>query len=376
MGELNSQVVSDSQRKACFRSISFQGAKLIATLSTEPRDEAWDNFLLGLPEGEYQQSSAWAYAKVCEGWNCLRLLLWAESEIMGGFQMLWRSKSLLRIGYVSRGPVLSDEALSGTMAELFREVCRSRRISAAVFQVPHSLRDTWRSFSAGDFLSDVPNAIIGTSLVVDVSVGQAEIERRFRRRKLQEVRQGTARGVVVRPGEAADLHRFFQLMAATCIRQKTAPSPSSSEFLQRLWHAMPAQYQLRLRFAEFDGKCVAAWLCIPFGKKVTFFKTGWERESGGLHPVTVLIHEALLWAHQNHFIECDFAGLHPALAAKLEANQSFSEEEKKLRDFYKTGFGGVALRLSPPMAYVPNRLARWILQRALPVTKSLRQFWQ
>src|SRR5689334_11430067 len=70
-------------------------------------DADWDTFLQRSPLGQFQQSSIWAQAKASEGWSPVRILLTVGQNLVGGFQLLWKRSRLGRIGYVSKGPVVT-----------------------------------------------------------------------------------------------------------------------------------------------------------------------------------------------------------------------------------------------------------------------------
>jgi len=93
-----------------FAETRFQNSTLEAWVSPEPLDPQWDSFLELMPSGRHEQTSLWAQVKAMTGWRTIRVVLSANEQIQGGFQILWTNKPPLgRIGYISYGPVVNDD---------------------------------------------------------------------------------------------------------------------------------------------------------------------------------------------------------------------------------------------------------------------------
>ena len=309
----------------------------------------------------------WAEAKAREGWKCSRTLFLSDSRIVGGWQLLWKSRFGLRVGYISRGPVIHspDPSAANLLASRFSSLIRHQWISAVIVQSPVAAPDLAARFSQPPLMPYPGRGVITSTMVVDVSGGLAEVESGIRRRKLQEVRQALKRGVSVVEGSAKDLPAFFDLMLHTCERQETKPSPASLASLTALWKAFHPRGQIRLALAVHSAQPIAGWLSIGFGKKVTFFKTGWLSAAPGLHPISLLIHDGFAWAARNGFENCDFAGLDGKIADLLARGFPLSESERCSRDYYKTGFGGTPIFLPMPQLFVANPVGRFLLASTL-----------
>lgn len=83
--------------------------------------------------------------------------------------------------------------------------------------------------------------------------------------------RASGRGVTVRRGIAADVHRFHTLYVETASRDGFAPRPES--YFHQMWHAFDggnARSRLRLLLAELDGQPLAAALVITTGARDTY----------------------------------------------------------------------------------------------------------
>lgn len=351
-----------------FSSTTINGQTIHVSLSSSVRDAAWDDFLLSTPAGEYQQSSMWAEFKAAEGWRPLRLLLRDSSgAIHGGAQILCRRKLGLKIGYVMRGPAFHPEPpepLRDFAIASLKKAASKSGLSILLLQPPAALPAAPDQFSGPGFLPYPRRDIITSTMVIDLTGGIAAVESRMRRRKLQEVRQAARRGARLRLGTEKDIPAFFDLMAETCQRQRTPPNPSSPRLLRSFWDAFQPRGALRLVFADVEDRPVAAWLTILFGPKATFYKTGWTAQHRRTHAVQLLIHDAIRFAAENGFQNCDFAGFSLGLALTMAHGNQFSAAQQKSRDFYKLGFGGTPLFLAEPRIWIANPCLRFILSAA------------
>ncbi|HVB58578.1 MAG TPA: peptidoglycan bridge formation glycyltransferase FemA/FemB family protein [Candidatus Acidoferrales bacterium] len=110
----------------------------VALISRELEDAHWDKFLQETPLGQFQQSAIWARAKDAEGWHPVRVLMTMDEEIVGGFQLLWRSSWRGRIGYVSKGPVAPPgyPGLTEFATDLLQQLTQSEKLRGLVVQPP------------------------------------------------------------------------------------------------------------------------------------------------------------------------------------------------------------------------------------------------
>ena len=244
--------IGDLRRKSLFS----------VTRGESTSDDDWDDFLESVPQGEYAQSSMWAAYKQVDGWRCSRLVLADGENILGGFQILWKAVKYtnIRIGYISRGPVLKieeDEAVELVVSLLLEEAKRLG-LSAIIVQAPAFSRLISEALVRRRFVVDQLMGVIGATLLVDVSKGISEIEKGMRKNTLRAIRKATHSDVQIREGADKDIDVFFDLMLKTCMRQRTKPNPSSLKSLQALWKSLSKRGNCRLTIAEHEGKPISA----------------------------------------------------------------------------------------------------------------------
>lgn len=346
-------------------SAGIDGREVVAWSSEELEDQAWDDFLRGVPGGQYQQSSLWARGKRTEGWNPLRVILTSGDRLIGGCQILWRRAKFLRLGYVSKGPVADSAtaALITFLVQTLRTAVKSAGISALIVQAPD--RDILISpaLAENQFLPNKLNHVYEYTLVVDLRPPWEAIEARISRYTLKKTRQAVRRGTSIREGTRQDLSVFFELMRATCERQSVRPNPASLETLYEIWDAAEPGRRLRLTFAEHNGVTVGGLICFSFGEIATAWKKGWSGTAGEFRPNELLIYDAIRWASGSGHKDFDFSSLDKSTAEAMLAGQPLAEEENTGRDFFQLRFGGAARALPRSLVYYPNPLIRTLYRQ-------------
>lgn len=326
-----------------------------AVSSDALEDPAWDRFLSASSCGQYQQTSVWARVKATEGWNCARTVLWDEDRCLGGFQLLHRRTRFGSLGYVTKGPVLAAEdsdAANGCISAL-REAAERLRLRALVAQPPDVSGLEPLLLDAG-FDHAPLLRVADANLLIDLD---EHLEQRLPAATRKRVRQAARRGVTVREGTGEELHAFYALMAKTCERRGVAPNPSES-VLHEIWRLFSAEADVRVSFAEVEGRPVAGLLSLGYRDCLTIWKKGWNGAAADARPNHSLYHETLLWARDAGYRVCDFGGLERGIAATLLRGERLSPEQRAGRDFFNLTFGGRPVLLPRPLILFPKRLFR------------------
>lgn len=330
-------------------------------IADSERDKEWDTFLTSHPIGQFQQSSLWAAVKRFDQWQCTRQTLLQEGKIVGGFQILHKKTRGLRIGYVSKGPVLhpAHAPLADQLLCRLLDTVREQRIQALIVQPPDICKEFPPRLAHPPFLPNRIVSVIQANCEIALQDGAEQVQQQMRASKREEARQAVKRGVVIREAGEGDLETFFHLMIESCARQGSEkPNPSNIESLNALWRAFHPNDFLRLDIAEIEGKPVAGLLSIAFGSRVTFWKKGWSGEFARRHPNTLLNLHAIRWAASHEFQTCDFAAMSPDLATALLADTPLTQEQKKSRDFFNLGFCGHPVLLPEARLYIQHPALR------------------
>ena len=337
----------------------IEGMAVVTSISAAAEDRCWDEFLQSMPRGQFQQSSLWARCKAVEGWMPLRCVFSVDQQITGGFQLLWRRSRFGRIGYISKGPVLQSEtdAMSQFALERIRSVAMEQKLAALIVQPPDEHQINAALFPRHHFQPNRLHKMIEATLLVDVRGGIDRVQDRMRRITRKHIRQSRKRGVVVREGGPEIIGSFFQMMVATCARQKEKPNPPDEQALGEVWRQF-RPLGARITIAQCHGEDVAGQMTLPFGDRVTLWKKGWSGRHPELRPNKLITYESLEWASQRKYQTCDFAALDRGLAVTLLEGRRLTEAQLHHSDSFKLGFGGEPRLLPAAHIWIANPIFR------------------
>lgn len=333
-----------------------------AAWSTRASDDAcWDSFLQCTDLGQYQQSSMWARTKERDGWKVLRVVLTVEGEIAGGFQLLWRSKWGVRIGYVSKGPVVTPgfDGLSEYALAVLKKACRIERLTLLIVQPADLCEHVPAKLCDHDFDLNVLTSVIEATWVVDLQDGFEKVAQKMRKETRQKAKQAVNRGIAIREGDERDLHGFFDLMLSTCQRQGVVPSPSSVDDFIALWRSARGSQAVRLFFAEYEGAPLSGLFYIVFGDRVSLWKRGWSSEESNRHPNDLGVYEGLRWASSNGYRLFDFCALDKGIAKAMLKGEALSPSQERSRHLFHIRFGGRPCLLPHARVHFPNPIFRF-----------------
>jgi peptidoglycan pentaglycine glycine transferase (the first glycine) len=335
---------------------------LDVAIGSSLEDREWDQFLKTSTLGQFQQSSMWAVTKHAEGWRPVRAIIRRDGRILGGFQILCRKKRIGKIGYVSKGPVVSPETpeVSRALVDLLLRVVKKEGILALIVQAPENSEQLALLLDGHPFVQNSIVSINEATLRIDLSSGFDAAFERFSASTRKKTRRAQRRGVVVREGTRAEVPAFFELMKQTCQRQGTQPNPQDVNGTLALFDAFASLNCVRLTFAECEGKAIAGLLSIPFGSCLTLWKKGSDSSDHSRHPNELLTMDAFEWGCKHGFQYADFGSLQISIAEALQAGTELTDEQMQTRDFFNIGFGGYPKMMPKSRLYIPNGLFRQI----------------
>lgn len=330
---------------------------LEALVSSLLADPDWDAFVASVPAGQFEQTGAWAEAKSTEGWRTLRLVLRAEGRILGGAQLLCRPLPLAgRLAFISKGPVLTADPRPGAVPRLIEElkrVLRREHILYLMVQPPDGSPWLEKPLLDAGFRPVAAGPLIGATVRIDLGTGLEDIFGRLARGHRRDIRHGEAGGITVREGGREDIGAFFGLMSESSRRQRSAPNPSSEEFLRLLWDGLPGSGgAFKLFFGDRDGKPLAAHAVLGFNDTAWGWKLGWSGEAPGVPVNQIVCWESIRWAKQAGYRHFDFCGISREAAAGLLAGKALKESARG-PDLFKLMFGGEVMLLPGGFAYCP-----------------------
>ena len=251
--------------------------------------QAWDQALLGQPEGNLLQSWKWGELQARFGWAVERL---AFRDGRSGVCSLQRSASLYPGGsvyYVPRGPAVAERERLLVLDELERRATAGR---ALILRVEPNARvgDEWPAFFEGrEFVKGKAVQPEATRLL-RIDVEPDTLRAGFKPKTRYNLNLAEKKGVTVRA--AADAATFARLAANTGKRQQIH-LPGAAYYQAALDLFGPAD-EVRLYFADHEGETLAGIMVFRFGTTAYYLFGGSSDSKRELMPNYLLHWQAML----------------------------------------------------------------------------------
>ena len=248
-GELVSVLLADSPLRRLLGNTTAPGPGAdhdgeVRLQRVETADE-WRSVLATLPDPHILQSWEWGEVKAGTGWHAVRMVVRSATGA-AAFQFLWRqpiSGLPLRVGYVSKGPILDwtdldlvDITLNAIEQQARSLGCSFVKIDPDVTEdtvqgklVLHTLaRRGWR-FSADQIQYK-------NTAWTDLTVGEETLLAAMKSKWRYNVRLAQKRGVTVREGTEVDLGAFYALYVETGARDGFLVRPF--DYYEKIWRTL------------------------------------------------------------------------------------------------------------------------------------------
>lgn len=340
---------------------SGDGAIWRALLAGPAERERHDAFVRSSPRGNPLQLWSFADVKRGDGWEPLRLLLERNGRTEAALSLV--EKSLAggrRFWLAHRGPVANP---AGPETPLLWEAVRALAATRSAFALrcdPEWPAAEGRLLQAAGFVHLPPRSgwYLGAlqplrTWRISLAGGVEAVLARCEPHTRYDVRRALRKGVVVRPGTAADLPAFHALQRAAATRKSF--SLRSVDFFTRLWRAWEGDGQLFI--AEYGGTVVGgAWFVCCGGGCWGQFAAA-DLEYRRLLPTVALYWAGIRWALERGCTFCDLGGI-----GHIPDPQDGLWAFKKGFGPGDTRFGGEYDLPLAPAAYAAFRLAeeaRW-----------------
>lgn len=345
------------------------GHKVEAWQTSKSDDPTWDNFLLAIPFAHFEQTSMWAKAKETQGWMPLRIIFTIDQKIIGGIQILYKSKYIFfKFGYALKGPVINkpNNSLSEYIFHILKRRIQKMGITALVIQPPFSGNIYSKLFKNAGALPIYSKYLVkDATVIVDVTKKIDEILAGMKASKRRNIRKGIRKKITIRQGSKNDLSIFYKLMLKTCQRKGVYPNPNSFYLLQKIWDAFDCKGCIKLFFSCYKGADIAGLITIIYGKVVYIWKVGWSGEHGLFRPNDVLYWEVFKWAKNNGFSYVDLFTINPDASEIIKKGQRLKKELAYSSASFKIDFGGEVFFYPNSYAYFPHFLTRWLYKLSL-----------
>ena len=264
-------------------------------------DAEWDETVLALPEPHLLQGGDWGGLKARWGWQVHRQAWRGGARADAVAQVLVRrvGRSPFRIGYVPRGPLLTDPTDPVAWRVVLRDLAIWARNAGLVLlridpDVPRSstaVAEAWRAqgWRPAAVAIQFPN-----TMVSDLSMGETALLAGMRSKTRYNIRLAERRGVTIRRGDAHDLEVFLRLYRATAARGGFGLRDPA--YYLDAWSTFLSAGRATVLLAERSGEALAGVIPVAYGP-TAWYLYGASGDDGREHMPTYLAQwHSLRWA--------------------------------------------------------------------------------
>ncbi|MFA5024000.1 MAG: peptidoglycan bridge formation glycyltransferase FemA/FemB family protein [Patescibacteria group bacterium] len=260
---------------------------------------------------EFLQSFEWGELSQAEGEGILRVAARDNQEFFGAATLI--KKPLFRklfgrdcfYWYVPRGPIGSKEGIEFLLRELKKIKPRALfvRIEPKEFNDGQTgFNGKQRGFGYSQRTVDLQPK---KSLLLDLDKSEAELLAAMAQKTRYNIRLAEKKGVKVALGSAADISEFWRLMSLTGNRDNFRLH--SKKHYQALLD-FNAEF-IKLFFASYEGKNIAAGIFCFSGDKVTYLHGASDNEYRNVMAPYLLQWELIKQARRAGYRYYDFFGI-------------------------------------------------------------------
>lgn len=284
----------------------------------ESQRAEWNAFVGSEMHGHFFQSYEWGDLKQKSGWRPVRLAVRKNGRITAAIQMLKLKIPLLPVSilYAPRGPIVDYNDKTAFDCLLSGIVSLAKRERAAFLQIDPDISKAnipvTRCLVDKGFIAYVKYGVIGMTLptrVFRLNVGKSDEEllakmphhrRYFRVCKKKGIS-------VIQDNSLKGLETFYSILRERSRSKKFIIH--SYAYMKSLYDQFAPHGNIRLFFAMFQGKPIAAKLIIAFGDKCWDMYGGMLDEYQKLRSSYLLSWEIIRWTRDNGYTWFDFRGV-------------------------------------------------------------------
>ena len=355
--------------------MSTDTARRAATFKREESPATWDQALARLPYAHALQSWAWGQFKARWGWQALPLSLSVGGngwEAIAAAHVLRRNlpRTPWCILYVPKGPALDYADVTLRRHVLAQLEALARRERAIFIKIDPEVVRNWgleherssplgaavmRDLSARGWRPSAEQIQFRNTVELPLESSDEQLLAAMKPKTRYNIRLAERKGVVVRPGAAADLPTIAEMYQETGARVGFIVRPTP--YYLDGWRALHDAGMAQPLIAEVDGRPVAAVILVRFADRVIYMYGASRNEARERMPNYLLQWEAVRWARAQGARVYDFWG----------APDVFNETDRLWGVWrFKAGFNGEVVRFIGAWDYTPRPLLYRLYTQAIP----------
>ncbi len=274
-------------------------------VNIENKDEL-NNFIASQSDGQFLQSWQWGKFQEKVAGKIFRLAVFDGDEILAIATLI---KKTLPMGksyfFCPRGPIIkhTDNDVE-TIKFLFVEINKIAKSEGAIFMRFEPLQEL-PSLDSSLFIKRTIDVEPKKSLILDLTQTEDELLKQMHPKTRYNIRLATKKGVKIIKGDVKDFDDLWQLLCETNNRDnfRLHGKKYYQEMLQ-----LDDNF-LKLVFAEYRGKKIAANIITNFGDTATYVHGASANESRNLMAPHLLQWHNITTAKELGFKKYDFFGI-------------------------------------------------------------------
>jgi lipid II:glycine glycyltransferase (peptidoglycan interpeptide bridge formation enzyme) len=290
------------------------------------------------------QSSRWGALKTRFGWEAERVTVLDGDAIVAGAQVLYRSLplNLGRLAYVPMGPVVSwedEEQVRALLIALQRTVRQHGAFCLKVEPAVPARPDRAATLASHGFRPSRQTVQWRSTILTDLGCAEEEIPTHFSGGHRRTVRKSAEAGVSVRPGTAADVTAFSELLGSTSDRKQFAVYPD--DYYAASYELLGSGGLGHLVVATYEDTPVAGVMVFTLGARAYMLYAASSSAHRELSPGYLAQWEALRWAHAQGCVVYDWCGIPDEVGEDPERYARDARQDGMWGVYrFKRGFGG------------------------------------
>lgn len=278
------------------------------------------DFILNHKNSHFMQALEWA--KIKNNWKNEVIIVRDENgKIAGSMSVLIKKMPIINTSmlYCPRGPVCDIENKE-VFAELMKKLRElAKREKAFIFRmdppIPNS-NEEFRKMAIDNKIKlksninhDI-NKVIQPKYEMQLNIKdktEDELLASFSQKTRYNIRLAKKKGVTIEEGSSDDIEQFFTILTETSQRDQFTIRNVS--YYKKVYDIMKEKSHVKLYFAKYEEKRIAATLEIIYGNKAWYLYGGSLREHSNVMPNYLLQWEMIKQAMQNGCEFYNFGGV-------------------------------------------------------------------
>lgn len=237
--------------------------------------ELYNSFVANSPYGHVIQSWEWGEFKAGQGLQVFRFGAFDNDKLLGTAQFTLHKvpKTKYHIAYLPKGPVLGSDTkkVLPAFATSFKDLADTYQLVFVKVEpnVEYGTESWEDALNLAGFQKSPKWIFTEFNFLLDLRPSEEEILARMHEKWRYNIRLSERKGVTITEEDSTEaLEEHIRLQKETAKRQKFLLH--ADKYYHDLWAALRPKKMIYLLTAKHEGKTLASWLVMHFGKTIYY----------------------------------------------------------------------------------------------------------